>query len=278
LNNNNWLSRHPIFTYILFTLIWSFSIWSLLFIFIKPGGLMTNPPPISFLFVTLGGFGPSISGLLTTRLIYGKEGVKALFARLRFRGVGRWWFALLIIPIVTALTPVARWLAGYPVDMNSILSLIGPGIGLGLVAGLMEEFGWRGFLLPHLLKSRSSFAATLLLGLIWGGVWHGYADYFGLGGRGLTSLVLIILVGPILLSAWSFILTRVFERTKGNLLVSFFMHASISSSALIFGQKYSSNTEEIIWTSISTGFAILAAVLIWIVFRKTAKENIMERK
>jgi hypothetical protein len=34
------------------------------------------------------------------------------------------------------------------------------------------------------------------------------------------------------------------------------MHASISSSALIFGQKYSSSTEEIIWNAISTGFAV----------------------
>lgn len=278
MNNKNWLMRHPVFTYILFTLIWSFSIWSLLFLFIKPGGLMTNPPPISFVFVTLGGFGPSISGLLTTRLIYGKEGVKALFARIHFGGVGRWWFAVLIIPLATALTPLARWLAGYPVDVNSILGLIGPGIGLGLIAGLMEEFGWRGFLLPHLLKRYSPFAATLLLGLIWGGVWHGYADYFGLGGRGLTSLVLIILLGPILLSAWSFIITMIYERTKGNLLVSFFMHASISSSALIFGQKYSSNTEEMIWTSISTGFAVLAAAVIWIIFRKTEKVNIKEQK
>lgn len=73
-----WCKDHPILTFIILTILWSFPIWSLLFFFIKPGGLLKNPPPISYLFVTLGGFGPSISGFLTTRLIYGKEGVQKL--------------------------------------------------------------------------------------------------------------------------------------------------------------------------------------------------------
>jgi membrane protease YdiL (CAAX protease family) len=166
------------------------------------------------------------------------------------------------------LTPLLRWISGYPVDIGAIVRLLGPGIALGLIAGLMEEIGWRGFLLPHLLKKFSPFIATLLLGLTWGGLWHGYADYFGLGGRGITSLILIILLGPILLTAWSFIITWVYERTQGSLLIAFFMHASISSSALIFGQTYSTSSEEITWTAISTAFAVLAAALIWL-SRKT---------
>jgi len=34
---NTWAYRHPIAAYTLFTLAWSWSIWSLLFLFIKPG-------------------------------------------------------------------------------------------------------------------------------------------------------------------------------------------------------------------------------------------------
>ena len=263
-----WFVRHPIFTYILLTILWSFSIWSLLFLYIEPGGLTKNPPPIYFLFVVICGFGPKLTGLLTTRFVYGREGLQALWARVRIARVGGWWFALLIIPAVTALTPLLRWAAGYPVDTGAMVSLIGSGIALGLTAGLMEEFGWRGFLLPHLLKRYSPLAATLLLGLIWGGLWHGYADYFGLGGRGLTSLVLIILLGPILLTAWSLIITWVYERTQGSMLLAYFMHVSISSSALIFGQTYTTTTEEITWTAISTGLAVLAAAVIWLFVRR----------
>jgi membrane protease YdiL (CAAX protease family) len=274
MNIKSLIARHPVFTYILLTLVWSFSIWSLLFLYIKPGGLMNNPPPISFLFVVVGGFGPSISGLLTTWLIYGREGLKILWARFRNWRVGRWWFAILVIPAVTALTPLLRWVAGYPVDSAAMMSLLGPGIGLGLIAGLMEEFGWRGFLLPHLLKRYPPFVATLLLGLIWGGLWHGYADLFGVGGRGLASLVLIVLLGPVLLTAWSFVITWVYEHTQGSMLIAYFMHASISSSALIFGQTYKTTAEEITWTAISVGLAVLAAVFIWLIVRKPEAKTV----
>lgn len=268
MNLKAWIVRHPIFTYVLLTLFWSFGIWSFLFLYIKPGGLMKNAPPISFLFVVLGGFGPSLSGLLTTWLVYGREGLQSIWARLRIWRVGRWWFAVLVIPAVTAFTPLLRWAAGYPVDSAAMLNLLGPGIALGLTAGLMEEFGWRGFLLPHLLKRYSPLTATLLLGLIWGGLWHGYADYFGLGGRGFASVVLITLLGPVLLTAWSVVITWVYERTQGSMLLAYFMHASISSSALIFGQTYASLNEEITWTAISVVLALIASVVIWFFVRR----------
>ncbi|MBM3138136.1 MAG: CPBP family intramembrane metalloprotease [Chloroflexi bacterium] len=269
----NWFKRYPILLFTGLTLVWSFVIWSFLFLYIKPGELMTKAPPVAFLFVILGGFGPSLSGLFTTLLVYSRQGLKDLLSRFHVSSVGRWWIALLIIPSVTAITPLLRWIAGFPVDVGAMMRLLGPGIGLGLIAGLMEEIGWRGFLLPHLLKHYSPAKATLVLGLIWGGIWHGYADYFGLGGRGITSLILIILLGPVLLTAWSFIITWVFERTQGSLLIAYFMHASLSSSALIFGQSYSSTAEEIIWTSISTGLAVLAAALIWLVLRPNSAEE-----
>ena len=270
----NWVSRHPVTSYVLFALAWSYSFWSLLFLFIEPGGLLHNPPPISFLFVVVGGFGPALSGLLCTWLIYGRAGIQALGARIRNWRVGRWWLALLIIPTVTALTPVLRGLAGYEVDTGAMLGLIGPGLVLGLTAGLMEETGWRGFLLPHLLKRYSPLVATLLLGIvIWGGLWHGYADYFGLGDKGLAFWPLMLLLGPGLLTAWSLILTRVYQGTQGSLLLSILMHASISSSALIFGQAYATLREELAWTAISVGIAWLAAILFWLSTRRIEDQH-----
>jgi membrane protease YdiL (CAAX protease family) len=251
---------------------WSFIFWSCLFLYIEPGELMTSAPPVAFVFVVLGGFGPSIAGLLTTWLESGREGLLTLWTRLRIWRVGRWWFALMIIPAVTALTPLLRWAAGYPVDASAMFARLVPGIILGLTAGLMEEFGWRGFLLPHLLKRYSPLAATLWLGLIWGGLWHGYADYFALGGRGLASLALIILLGPVLLTAWSLIITRVFENTRGSLLIAYLMHASLSSSALIFGQTYTSDGEEILWTAVSVGLAVLAGVITWVTLRQSGTQ------
>jgi uncharacterized protein len=265
------INRHPIAAFILFTLAWSWSIWSLLFLTIEPGGLLHNPPPLSFLFVIVGGFGPTLSGLLVTWSVYGADGLQAIKTRLGNWRVGRWWLALLIIPGITAITPLLRWITGYKVDMTAMMGLIIPGLVLGLVAGLMEEFGWRGFLLPQLLKRYAPFTATLLLGFVWGGLWHGYADYFGLGDKGLAFWPLMVLLGPVLLTAWSLIITRVYEMTEGSLLLSILMHASLSSSAFIFGQTYTTLIEEIAWTAISVGIAWMGAVLFWLVTRQSSR-------
>lgn len=264
----SWVKKYPVAAYVVMTVVWSWAIWSFLFLFIKPGGLVHNPPAITYLFVVLGGIGPSLSGLLLTKFIYGKEGMKAIWARFRNGRVGWWWLAVLIIPAVTLAMPIIRSFYGTPLDWSGFAKLIGPGIGLGITAGFMEEFGWRGFLLPHLLKKYSPLVATIFVGLIWGGLWHGYADIFGLGDKGLYSLPLILLLGPVLLTAWSLIQTWVYKGAKGSLLMSIFVHASISSSALIFGQKYGSNSEELLWTAVSVGLALVVSSAIWIGNRK----------
>ncbi len=267
------IGRHPVIAFILLTLAWSWSIWSLLFLLIEQGGLLNDPPPLAYVVAAVGGCGPSLSGLLLTHLIYGREGMKALGARLRSVPAGHWWLALLIIPCISALTPLLRSLAGHAVDSRAMLGLIAPGLGIGLAAGLMEEVGWRGFLLPHLLKRHTPLVSSLLIGLIWGGLWHGYADYFGIAGEGPAVWLVILLLGPGVLTAWSLILTWVYGRTRGSLLLSILMHASISSSALIFGQKYASDGEQLIWTAISVGTALLITILLWLFIRQTNSQS-----
>lgn len=51
-------------------------------------------------------------------------------------------------------------------------------------------------MLPHLLKRHSALRSTLIVGLVWGGLWHGYADYFGVSGQGTHFWLLILLLGP----------------------------------------------------------------------------------
>lgn len=267
-------SVHPVAAFVLLTLAWSWSLWSVLFMLGGQGVLLRDPPALAYAVAAAGACGPSLSGLLLTGWIDGRDGLRRLAARLRHRPSGRWWLALLIIPGVSALTPMLRGLAGHAQDGHAMLGLLIPGLALGLGAGLMEEFGWRGFLLPHLLKRHSPLAASLIVGSVWGGLWHGYADYFGLSGKGLELWLLMLLLGPGVLTAWSMVLTRVYERTQGSLLVSVLMHASISSSALIFGQRYASANEELAWTTVSVGLAALAAVSVWLSMQRTRSRSI----
>ena len=260
----SWIQTHPTAAFLLFVLVGSWSIWSLLFPIIGREGLLHNPPVLAFLVVFVGQAWASSCGIFVTRWVDGREGIQKLWARFRHWRVGWWWLALLIIPSVTAVTPLLRWLAGYPVDTGAMLGLLIPGLILGVVSGFAEEFGWRGFLLPQLLKRFSPLAATLLVGLVWGGLWHGYADYIGLGDRGTATWLLVFLLGPCLLTAWSLIITSVFEHTQGSLLLSILMHTSLSSSALIFGQSYTGMNEELLWNGISVGVAFLGAGTMWL--------------
>lgn len=263
----HWGRRRPVIAFTLLTLAWSWGIWSLLLLVIAPGGVTHDPPPLALLLVLLGGLGPSLVGVALTAALDGRAGLRELWARLRDARAGRWWLALLVIPLTTAALPALRWAAGYPVDAGAMLALVGPGLGIGITAGLMEEFGWRGFLLPHLLRRHTPLAATLILGVIWGGLWHGYADYFGLGDRGWAFWPLMLLLGPALLTAWSLVLTRVYQHTRGSMLLAILMHASISSSAFIFGQTYASTAEEIAWTAASVALAWLVAGGFWLAAR-----------
>ena len=78
----------------------------------------------------------------------------------------------------------------------------------------------------------------------------------------------MLLLGPALLTAWSLIMTGVYERTQGSMLLSIGMHASISSSALIFGQPYATLAEELAWNAISVGIAWIGALAIWLGVRR----------
>jgi membrane protease YdiL (CAAX protease family) len=263
----SWACSHPIAAYVFLTLAWSWTVWSLLLLFIDRGGLMKSPPDMAYVIAAVGGLGPSLAGLTLTGLIDGSPGLAALAARCRPPPTGRWWLALLLIPAVTALTPLARWLAGAAVDGKAMLNLLGPGLTLGLAAGLMEEFGWRGFLLPRLRQKHSALRAALFVGLVWGGLWHGYADYFGIPGEGWVFLLTLLMLGPVLLTAWSLVLTVVFEHTEGNLLLAVLMHASISSSALIFGQTYETPALQLRWTAFGVVMAWCAAAALWFASR-----------
>lgn len=258
-----WAQRHSAATFIVLTMAWSWSIWSLLFLFGGRGCLLNHPPPSAFVIAAVGGLGPTLAGLSLTALTSGRAGLARVGGRLVDIHAGRWWWALLLIPTVTALTPVLRWLAGAEVGAAGMAALLLPGLALGLGAGLMEEFGWRGFLLPHLLRRHSPLRAALVVGLVWGGLWHGYADYFGIAGQGPTFWALLLLLGPGLLGAWSLVLTVVYCHTRGSLLLSVLMHASISSTALVFGQTYDTPQSQLQWAAIGVALAWAAAGALW---------------
>jgi hypothetical protein len=74
----DWIRNHPVATFLLFVLVGSWSIWSMLFPIIGRGGLLHNPPALAFLLVFIGQAWASLCGLFVTRLAEGSEGMQRL--------------------------------------------------------------------------------------------------------------------------------------------------------------------------------------------------------
>jgi hypothetical protein len=106
-----------------------------------------------------------------------KGGLRELLGRFLIWRVGlQWWaFALLfaIIPSVAALY-LFNLLGGPPVDWSGLLPLytvVPMFLMLTVAAGIGEEFGWRGFLLPRLQTRHNALISSLIVGVIWA-IWH----------------------------------------------------------------------------------------------------------
>lgn len=252
--------QYPVISYVVLTLVWSFVWWGLI-LTVTPAGTLFLPPmkPEAFGFMMLGLIGPTFAALVLTRTIYGRGSISALYRRLGLWRIGVWGFVVLIPLFINLIQFAAYRIFGgsNPVDFAARLPM---GLMFGVTASLLEEFGWRGFMLPHLQKHLSPLASSVLVGLIWGGVWHGFADYLGIPQEGMTKLVLILLYGPALLTAYSVMLTALYNGTRGSMFACVAFHFFISSSGLIFEIPATNDGERVMWTVVAVGLAWLIAL------------------
>ena len=86
---------------------------------------------------------------------------------------------------------------------------------------LGEETGWRGFALPKLQTRYSPLIASLIIGILWA-VWHFPVWRYELG---LANYQYLLYLGGVTFS-FSFILTWVYNRTGGSILVVGLMHVT----------------------------------------------------
>jgi uncharacterized protein len=112
---------------------------------------------------------------LFTRLYFQRHlrGLGAIFTRPRFLGIAY------ILPILYALPVYGLvWLSGvgqfYPPALPSLLEwlfLLTGGVLIACLSAMGEEIGWRGLLLPHLVKLTGFTRGTLITGAVWV-LWH----------------------------------------------------------------------------------------------------------
>ncbi|MDQ2859401.1 MAG: CPBP family intramembrane metalloprotease [Pseudomonadota bacterium] len=167
---------------------------------------------------------PTIAALLLSLAFGGFSGLKTL-ARGLVRPMRPRWIALAILTwpaVLAAWAVIARIMPGAPrtVDLYALLIgapllLLTTPIAFADPGALGEEFGWRGFALPRLLRLFSPLTAALILGLIWV-VWHIPAFFTS----GLSQSTFNFVWFLIMLVALSVFMAWLFVNTNGNFLVA----------------------------------------------------------
>lgn len=216
--------------------------------------------------ILLGTFMPAFVALALTARAEGREGVRALLARLFIYQVRTRWYVFAIgyiaaIKLVVALGQRAltgRWprfgaLPWYLMLAATILSTV-----VGGQSG--EELGWRGYALPRLASRLGLGAASIVLGAIWA-CWHlplfylKGADTFGQS----FPLYLLQVVAFSVAIAW------LWWRTNGSLLLVMLMHAAINNTkdivpsvAMTPGSPFALSTSRVAWVSLALLWACAA--------------------
>jgi uncharacterized protein len=178
--------------------------------------------------------GPFVAATIMTAIVSGRAGLREFFSRLVRWHVGAKAYAIVFLtPIVICLVAVGVTLLvanppPYPLSIDKLCEVPERFLFIFLFIGLGEEPGWRGFALPELQKAYSPVGASLILAPIWS-IWH-----LPLVGTEFPWPI----VPAFLLSLFgaTFMLTWLFNRTNGSVLLPMLFHTTVNSvgAGLIF--------------------------------------------
>jgi uncharacterized protein len=174
----------------------------------------------------LGGYGPTIAALVLIGLRDGRAGLGRFLRRLLQWRLG-WWYLTVLLPLPVVLiaatyavvTGQADWAFAAP--WHWLLAPVA--LATGVIAGGMEELGWRGYLLPLMQARMSALTASIGIGVLWA-LWH--APLFLLGSASQASFP----PGWYLLQtvALSVILTWLYNDSRGSLLLAVLFHGAVN--------------------------------------------------
>lgn len=241
-----------IFLVITFGLTWGLALTFLLFTdaitsIFGPLGL-TNP-----LFI-LAVYSPAIAAFALVIRESGFRGLGRFIGRVSLWRCRSGWYAFIVLGI-PLLMVVAAMLKG------SLISYIFPfsswtqvlsALGFAMIIGPMEEFGWRGVMLPLLQQRFTPIYAGLILGAVWG-VWHIPAFLMSGTPQSGWSFLPYFLA----LLAVSMIMTALFNASRGSLLLVMLVHFQLNNPIFPDAQPYDAVT-----------FTLAALLIVWI-YRKT---------
>jgi membrane protease YdiL (CAAX protease family) len=189
-------------------------------------------PGILLLISNFAIFGPLLGAIITIKKYEEKGSIKSLLKNAwNWKFDKKWLLATLVIPFVLTFLAflLKSIISGTAMSFDLIMPLPILIVFILFAGGPIEEFGWRGYALPKMLKSMSPFIANLVLGLIWG-VWHLPLHFMANTVQSQIPFVEFVLVT---IEA-AFIYTWIYRKTKGSLVPMITLHWFSNLASAIF--------------------------------------------
>jgi len=180
---------------------------------------MSNP-----LFI-IAVYSPGIAGFFLVLRSFGSRGLGSFLRRVFIWQASIWWW-LLIVLAIPAIMYAGAAIKG-PIENSFPYSpwyQVFPALGLAMLLGPVEEFGWRGVALPLLQRKFTPFWAGLILGAIWM-TWHLPAFLMSGSVQSGWSFAPFFAGGV----ASSIIFTAMFNATSGSLLLAILLHFQMNN-------------------------------------------------
>ncbi|AQT68151.1 CAAX amino terminal protease self- immunity [Anaerohalosphaera lusitana] len=194
-------------------------------------GELSGRHPLFFLAV----YAPAIAAVVVVLWHSGPAGLRGFMSRVLLWRCSWVWYAFLVVGIPLVFVGGAAMRGTLFTDPFAFDSVGGmfAGLGLAVIKGPMEEFGWRGVALPLLQRKFAPIWAGVVLGMIWG-VWH--LPAFLLSGTQQSEWAFApFFLGCIALSV---IVTPLFNASGGSILLTALFHFTVMNPVLPAAEPY----------------------------------------
>jgi hypothetical protein len=221
-------------------------------------GEISGQHPLFYLSV----YAPAIAAFTIILYKSGIRGLKSFLSRLLIWRSSFLWYLFLIlgIPLIFIAGSLVKGnLFTEPFPFSTVSAFLFATF-FPIIKGPVEEFGWRGMALPLLQRKFASIWAGLILGIFWG-VWH--LPAFLMSGTQQSEWSFApFFIGCV---ALSIIVTPLFNKSNGSILITAFFHFMLMNPIFPDAQPFDTYiiiviSVFVVWFNRNTMFTKKAAV------------------
>ncbi|MCK4667391.1 CPBP family intramembrane metalloprotease [Candidatus Dependentiae bacterium] len=224
----------------------------------------------------------SIAAIITSFILKQKEGVKELFKKFRFwspdispkEGLKIWFQAILLIVGINLLCSVFSNIIN-GVETASLFKIhtqysLWEFVFIFLTSfffdggGLLEEVGWRGFVLPRLQKKFTPLKSSIILGVMWS-LWH---IPLKLNIWPISDFIIFYFIFTVEYILFCIVITYFYNRLGGSILIGVAIHGLINDSSGVSRIFSPASPEMHSRLSAALGTVIFLGVVLFILYKE----------